>query len=730
MGWDSFGLPAERAAQREGRPAAEITVENIATFKRQIRSLGLSYDWSREFATSDPNYYRWTQWIFLRLYERGLAYLDDVLVNWCPALGTVLANEEVKDDKYVETGDAVERRVMKQWMLKITAYADRLLEDLDQLDWADGLKEMQRNWIGRSQGANVRFRLAEPIGLIDEIEVFTTRPDTLPGVTFVAVAPEHELAPHISGGRRVIALHPITGAELPVLVGDYVLASYGRGAVMGVPAHDERDRTFAQANELAVITVYDQDGAYLPEDMHGLDTEQAKAAQIDKLDEAGAGEGTIAYRLQDWLFSRQRFWGEPFPVVHTDDGEIVLVDDAELPIILPEIHDLGEASPSGDAVTAPLSRARSSWTRVTLPDGRTGTREFNTMPQWAGSCWYYLRFITPTYQGGPVDTEVAARWLPVDLYVGGAEHAVLHLLYARFWHKVLFDIGVVSTPEPFQRLVNQGMVQARSFRRPDGRYVHPADVENRAGEYIDRTDRTVIAVSRIEKMSKSKFNVVSPDEVVRQYGADTLRLYELFMGPLTASAPWDHEGITGVSRFLFRVTNLFLDAMGARSAVVLDGVGPGSRDAELALNRCIRMLDDAISSVDKLNTGISALMTCLKELRSLPTVSVGDAYVYLRLLNPFAPHLAEEIWSRIGDGSLLATAEWPVATAARVEAQEIALPVQVGGKFVRAVLVRPDQSEAEALEAALSDERIAGLLGRREPRRVVHVPNHVLNIVP
>ncbi|WP_258065127.1 leucine--tRNA ligase [Rathayibacter sp. AY1E1] len=729
MGWDSFGLPAERAAQREGRPPADITAENIANFKRQIKSLGLSYDWSREIATSNPEYYKWTQWIFLRLHERGLAYLEDVLVNWCPALGTVLANEEVKDDKYVETGDLVERRVMKQWMLRITAYADRLLEDLDQLDWPEGLKEMQRNWIGKSRGANVRFKLAEPVDGIEQIAVFTTRPDTLPGVTFMAIAPEHELAGHTSDTNPLFAIHPITGKSVPVLVGEYVLASYGHGAVMGVPAHDERDAQFAEMNNLPIIAVHDAEGTYILDGMNGLDVEQAKSVQIGKLADAGAGEETIAYRLQDWLFSRQRFWGEPFPVVHADDGEIFLVDSQELPVMLPELSDVGEPTSDDGGVTPPLSRSSESWKRVTLPDGRMGTREFNTMPQWAGSCWYYLRFISPKFENGPVQLEAAAKWLPVDLYVGGAEHAVLHLLYARFWHKVLFDIGIVTTPEPFQKLVNQGMVQARSYKRPDGRYVRPENVENRDGDYFDLTDGTPIETTRIEKMSKSKFNVVSPDDVVRQYGADTLRLYELFMGPLTASAPWDKEGITGVSRFLARVAHLFLDEGGERASNVINSDQPASRQTEVALNVCITVVDESIQSVEKMNTGIAGLMTCLKNLRSAGTVSVHDAYVYLRLLNPFAPHIAEEIWTRIGDGTMLATAEWPRSTGTSIDVQMISLPVQVNGKFIKAITVHPDQSQAEALEAARSDQQIARLLGDSSPTRVIHVPNRFLNVM-
>ncbi|MBL8936301.1 MAG: leucine--tRNA ligase, partial [Archangium sp.] len=546
MGWDAFGLPAERAAVRDGIHPAVITKRNVDNFRRQIKRLGFSYDWDREVDTSAADYYRWTQWIFLKLYEKGLAYMAEVPVNWCPALGTVLANEEVKDGKYVETGDPVERRLMKQWMLKITAYGDRLLEDLDGLDWPEGIKEMQRNWIGKSEGAEVTFQVQ---GTNESFVVFTTRPDTLFGATYCTLAPEHALVAKITTPAQKAAvdayvaeaknkselvrkeeakkktgvftgahaINPATGKPVPVWIADYVLASYGTGAIMAVPAHDVRDHEFAKTFGLPIIEVVQggtdvQAEAFVDEgvavnsgQLDGLKTLEAKKKMTAWLEEKGLGKKRVQYQLRDWLFSRQRYWGEPFPIIHLEDGSIATVPESQLPVELPHVD---EYKPTADG-RPPLARAGDAWLGVTLPDGRKGVREVNTMPQWAGSCWYYLRYLDAKNGTQAWNPEIEKYWMPVDLYVGGVEHAVLHLLYARFWHKVLFDCGLVSTKEPFQKLFNQGMILAYSYRSESGKYFYPNEIDDREdGAFVKVTGEKVH--KQVEKMSKSRFNVVSP----------------------------------------------------------------------------------------------------------------------------------------------------------------------------------------------------------------------------
>ncbi|MCP4656855.1 MAG: leucine--tRNA ligase, partial [bacterium] len=568
------------AAVRENLHPAEITLRNVDTFRRQTKRLGFSYDWEREVNTASPDYYRWTQWIFLKLHELGLAYMAEMPVNWCPALGTVLANEEVKDGRYVETGDPVERRLMRQWMLRITAYAERLLADLDRLDWPEHVKEMQRHWIGRSDGAAIVFAVA---GGDERFEVFTTRADTLYGCTYCVLSPEHPLVPRITTEDRraavdayvadavakselertdlakektgvatgAWAVHPVTGERLPIWVADYVLMTYGTGAIMAVPGHDERDHAFARRYGLPIVEVIDGGERPVAEAAHvgdgvlvnsefldGLCVEEAEQRMAEWLAEHRAGGPKVEYRLRDWLFSRQRYWGEPVPIVRTDDGELVPVPVEELPVELPRID---EYRPTADG-QPPLARAGDEWLRVTLPDGRRGWRETNTMPQWAGSCWYYLRYLDPHNDAAPFSQEAERYWMPVDLYVGGVEHAVLHLLYARFWHKVLYDCGLVHTDEPFERLFNQGMVHADSHRDDRGRYYHPDDVEERDGK-LWAGGREVSA--KLEKMSKSKLNVVNPDVVIAEYGADAMRLYELFMGPLEQPKVWQTAGVEG-----------------------------------------------------------------------------------------------------------------------------------------------------------------------------------------
>jgi leucyl-tRNA synthetase len=575
MGWDAFGLPAERAADRAKTHPAIITERNIANFRRQLQRAGFSYDWEREVNTAAPDYYRWTQWIFLRLFERGLAYVADVPVNWSPSLGTVLSNEEVHDGKYIETGEPVERRLMRQWMLKITAYADRLLADLEELDWPESIKEQQRNWIGKSEGAYVEFRVASRELRVANgesstrhsplvIRTFTTRPDTLFGATYLVLAPEHGLVDQITtneqraavlayveAARRqsdlqrtaltqektgvftgAYAVNPANGEQLPIWIADYVLVSYGTGAIMAVPGHDERDHEFALRFGLPIVEVVQGGEQPVAESafvragvnvnsgfLNGLPTHEAKTRMIEWLEANGHGQRGVQYRLRDWLFSRQRYWGEPFPVAHLEDGTMVAIPDDQLPVKLPAALE----NPPVDG-QPPLARADEDWLMVTLPDGRVGLRETNTMPQWAGSCWYYLRFIDPHNEQQPFDPALERYWLPVDLYIGGVEHAVLHLLYARFWHKVLYDAGVVSTKEPFQRLFNQGLVQAYSYRDAAGKYYYPHQVEERDGQWVVRESGQAVQ-TQLEKMSKSRFNIYGMDEVVDEYGADALRLY-------------------------------------------------------------------------------------------------------------------------------------------------------------------------------------------------------------
>jgi leucyl-tRNA synthetase len=761
MGWDSFGLPAERQAVKEGLHPSEITDRNVATFKQQLSRLGLSYDWGHELATSDPRYYRWTQWIFLKLYERGLAYQAEVAVNWCPALGTVLANEEVKDGRYVETGDPVERRMMKQWMLRITHYAERLLEDLEGLDWPEGIKQMQREWIGRSVGAEIRFAL---VGHEGHAAVFTTRPDTLFGCTYMVLAPEHPLvdvlttdgqrgpveayrervgkmsdrdrttqavdAPKTGVWTGAYATNPVNGEPIPVWIADYVLASYGTGAVFGCPAHDERDHAFAKTFDLPILEVveggdvqaepYTGDGAHVNSGfLDGLDTTQAKAKAIEWLEAQDAGKGTVQYRLRDWLFSRQRYWGEPFPLMETEDGSIVTVDESELPVLLP---DLDEYRPTEEG-RPPLARAE-AWVNTTTPDGRPAKRETNTMPQWAGSCWYYLRFISPHRDDVPWDPIDEAYWMPVDLYVGGAEHAVLHLLYARFWHKVLFDCGLVSTKEPFQRLFNQGMIHAQSYNdSPDGRgkFYYPHEVEERDGGWVvQETGAPVHA--KIMKMSKSRYNVTNPDDMCRDYGADALRLYELFMGPLEDGAMWEDSGVAGTRRFLEKVWRLVVDNPKLTTEPVEDA------DTERALHAAIKKVTKAMGAM-RFNTAISEMMIFANTAGKADAVSVDWMIDFLRILAPFAPHLSEELHGRLGQEGGVTFAPWPAWDEAKLSVSMITVAVQVNGKMRGKVEVAAEASQEDVLEQARSLDNVARNLEGKTVRREIYVPGRLVNFV-
>ncbi len=765
MGWDAFGLPAERYAMRTGVHPAITTRENIATFKRQIQRLGFSYDWSREFSTTDPGYVRWTQWIFLQLYKRGLAYQAEIPVNWCPAQNTVLANEEVKDGRYVETGDPVERRLMRQWMLKITAYADRLLEDLAEVDWPEGIKAMQRNWIGRSEGADVVFPVADSDA---SFSIFTTRHDTLFGATYCVLAPEHALIDGVTSPAQraavdayraqtarlsdlqrtelakektgvftgAYAVNPVNRKRIPIWIADYVLLSYGTGAIMAVPGHDERDHEFARRFNLPIVqvvapptpidiqqTAYDGDGVLMDSGfLDGLRVADAKECMAAWLEQHGIGKRRVQYRLRDWLFTRQRYWGEPIPVLHRRDGSVVPLPEDCLPILPPELADY---SPTEDG-QPPLARA-TAWINTTDPTtGEPALRETNTMPQWAGSCWYYLRYIDPNNDAALVDPALEKYWMPVDLSVGGAEHAVLHLLYARFWHKVLYDIGVVSTKEPFRRLFNQGMILASSYRDAQGRYYEPENVTRDGDRFLAGG---VAVTQQIEKMSKSLLNVINPDDMVREFGADSVRLYEMFMGPLDATKPWQTSGVAGVHRFLnrsWRVICNDADELDTRRIVDIE---PELRLAGV-LHKTIVAVTEDIEGLS-FNTAIARLMELVNVLTPLESCPRSVAESFTLLLSPFAPHIAEEMWAKLGHGTTLAYEAWPVAdlelAKAAIEQQEY--PVQVNGRLRARVMAAPGLDRDSLLAAVKADPQVQRLLANTTIVREVSVPGRLVNFV-
>jgi leucyl-tRNA synthetase len=766
MGWDSFGLPTERQAQKERIRPEEVTRRNIAEFRKQLDSVGLSYDWSREIATSEPKYYKWTQWIFHKLFERGLAYSEEMTVNWCPAMGTVLANEEVVDGKYVETGDLVERRQMKQWMLRITAYADRLLDDLHLVDWPEPIKLMQQNWIGRSHGATIKFEVQGG----GSLEAFTTRPDTIFGVTFLVVAPEHgmldaaliegegQLANYVREARNrsdisrmeggntpsgvdtgIRAIHPITGNQIPVWTADYVLGSYGTGAVMGVPAHDTRDFAFAKAFKLPILQVitspdryphpvsvdeaFVESGVLIASEtpalsLNGLKSDEAKVRVIEWLSAAGKGAAKTHYKLRDWLFSRQRYWGEPFPIVFDGSGNPQLVSIDELPVELPYLDTaLIDAPTAGaDGPIAPLGRASSDWLQVER-DGTVLTRETNTMPQWAGSCWYYLRFADPSNDSEICSSAQEKYWLPVDLYVGGAEHATLHLLYARFWHKFLFDIGVVSTPEPFSKLFNQGMIHATSYRDQAGKYYYPSEVEEASNSWRVR-ETGLPVVAQTEKMSKSKNNGVPPEDVIVEYGADALRIFEMFMGPVEDSGLWTGNGVKGAKRFLDRLWKLF--------ETKLDSSVELSMELERELHRTIKAVTHDIEALE-LNTAISSLMNLLNVASREERLGARFFDVVARLLQPFAPHFAEELWSKLGREGFVFQAIWPEFDEALCILDQVSIAVQINGKTRGVVQVDAQAGEDVVLAAA---RRELPLLDQHKSfKKVIFVPGRIMNLV-
>ncbi|KRL84292.1 leucyl-tRNA synthetase [Ligilactobacillus apodemi DSM 16634 = JCM 16172] len=727
MGWDAFGLPAEQYALKTGNSPREFTKKNINNFRRQIKSLGLSYDWDREVNTTDPAYYKWTQWIFEQLYKRGLAYEAEIPVNWSPDLGTVVANEEVIDGKTERGGFPVIRKPMRQWVLKITAYADRLIDDLDDLDWPEAIKEQQRNWIGRSVGATINFKVA---GKDDEtLEVFTTRPDTLFGASAITIAPEHELVEqlttpeqkeavqayveevsHKSDLERTdlakdktgvftgsYAINPVNGEKLPIWLADYVLASYGTGAVMVSAAHDERDWEFAKKYDLPIIQViaggdvtkeaYTGEGEYInSEFLNGLTKEEAIATMITWLKEHDAGDKKVNYRLRDWTFSRQRYWGEPIPVIHWEDGETTLVPEDELPLLLPKSNDI---KPSGTG-ESPLANLE-DWVNVVDENGRKGKRETNTMPQWAGSSWYFLRYIDPHNKDVIADPEKLKEWLPVDLYVGGAEHAVLHLLYARFWHKFLYDLGVVPTKEPFQKLVNQGMILGNNH----------------------------------EKMSKSKGNVVNPDDIVEQYGADTLRLYEMFMGPLDASIAWSEDGLNGAHKFINRVWNLVVDENGKlRDRITTINEG----ELDLVYNQTVKKVTEDYEKLH-FNTAISQLMVMVNDFYKAQALPLEYVEGLVKLLAPITPHMAEELWALLGHNESIAYAQWPTYNENKLVEDTIEVVVQLNGKIRQRLKVSRNASKEELESLALADEKVKAELEGKTIRRVIAVPGKLVNIV-
>jgi leucyl-tRNA synthetase len=914
MGWDAFGLPAEQYAIKNNVHPRETTAKNIENFRRQIQMLGLSYDWDREIDTTDPGYYKWTQWIFLQLFNsyfdpvdekarpvshlineleneklvvgpdgsvrsnptlegmeevsgeirverlwreltqqerldviagQRLAYTDEVPVNWCPGLGTVLANEEVIDGKSEVGGFPVERRPMRQWMLRITAYADRLLKDLDLLNWPEPLKEMQRNWIGRSEGAHVDFEIApadahvvstdvasgepgEGDGGGEVITVFTTRPDTLYGATYMVLAPEHPLVDEITPATHretveayrtacaakserermtetkdktgtfigAYAINPVNDAKIPIYIADYVLLGYGTGAIMAVPAHDERDFEFAKKFEIEMRAVVMPGDEWLKEHwrggegiteyraeyhrdpgkfaiaftgvgtainspaINGLPTPEGKAKIIDWLEEKELGRRAITYKLRDWLFSRQRYWGEPFPILLDEEGNAHAVEESELPVMLPEVADF---KPTGTP-EPPLSKAK-EWTRV-VRNGKTFTRETNTMPQWAGSCWYYLRFTDPRNKQRFVDPKKEQYWMAVDLYVGGVEHAVLHLLYSRFWHKVLFDLGYVGTPEPFARLVNQGLIlgeqeytafyagdtpvsasdvrdlseemqeqkavmvayHKQTGERIAGTRVSEDDVERRAEGYVLKSNQQIRVDARAFKMSKSRGNVVNPDDIVRDYGADCFRLYEMYMGPLTQQKPWNTRDIVGMSRFLNSVWRNLIgeDDAPAHKSRVSDGAIPEELDRQM--HRTIKKVGEDIESMG-FNTAIAKLIELNNAMNKLPAIPRGLAENFTLMLAPLAPHVAEEIWQRLGHERSLARRPWPTFDAAKLVESTMDLPVQVNGKLRDKITVPADADEATILETAEKAPGIKQWIDGKVIKKRIYVPKKLVNLV-
>lgn len=768
MGWDSFGLPAEQYAIRTGTHPSISTKENIDNFRRQLRSLGFSYDWDREIATSDPSYYKWTQWIFTKLYQKGLAYEAEVLVNFCPALGTVLANEEVDNGFSKEGRHPIERRPLRQWMLKITAYAERLIQDLELVDWPDSLKKLQINWIGKSEGANVHFTEERSNEMIT---VFTTRPDTLFGATYIVLAPEHPLVNKISTSEQkqkveayqkqtaqksdidrtdlnlnktgvftgAYAINPVNEQKIPIWISDYVLISYGTGAIMAVPAHDERDFAFAKTFNLPIVPVYDpheqtpevrdeirlknrcwtEDGFVVNSShgelsLNGLGMEDAKKTITDWLEKHRKGKRTVTYKLRDWLFSRQRYWGEPFPILKFVDGSMRILDDDELPLLPPEVANY-KPTPDGNS---PLALVK-DWVEIIDPKTcQPATRETNIMPQWAGSCWYYLRFCDPHNKDQAWNPDVEKYWLPVDMYIGGVEHAVLHLLYARFWHKVLYDLDYVKTLEPFQTLRNQGIVVARSYQNEHRVYVDPKHVEEKNGKFFDRRSGEELK-SQIEKMSKSKLNGVTPDEIIQEFGADALRMYEMFMGPLDKEKVWNTDAVSGCRRFLGRFYDM----------ICSDKVSEEASEQAFKLGH--RLVAHVAKDIESLqfNTAIARMMEFINDFTKLETYPRQVLKMAVQVLAPFAPHLAEEAWEILGYTESLSYASFPEVDEKYLQDEVVTYVVQIDGKLRGRFELPKDQTKEKILETACQHPHVAAYLDGKEIEKVIFVPNKLLNIV-
>jgi leucyl-tRNA synthetase len=799
MGWDAFGLPAEQYAVKTGVHPKITTEQNIATFKRQIKRLGLSYDWDREINTTDPDYYKWSQWIFLQLYKMGLAYLADVPVNWCPELGTVLAAEEVPEQ--IDKGHTVVKRTMRQWMLKITAYAERLLDDLEEVDWPENIKEMQRNWIGKSEGAEIEFAVQ---GSDEKIRVYTTRPDTLFGATFMVIAPEHPLVERITSPEQSpvvkayqeearmksdleraeltkqktgvftggYAVNPVNQQQIPVWIADYVLASYGTGAIMCVPCNDDRDYEFAKKFALPIIEILEggelisggivqREGGSLinsttPDgslSLDGLDVPTAKRQITRWFEEKNIGKYAVNYKLRDWLFSRQRYWGEPFPVLIFEDGTHQPMAESELPLKLPEAKSY-KPTGTGESPLATIA----DWVETIDPEsGRKARRETNTMPQWAGSCWYYLRFIDPHNKETFCDPQKEKYWMSVDLYVGGAEHAVLHLIYARFWHKALFDLGLVSTKEPFKKLFNQGMILGyayRCYRNKTNDRVEPKHVEWRVEKqaekaYDKRTqkDLHVIYVApdeviwdndkpyhpetreelevKMDKMSKSLGNVVNPDDIVAKYGADAMRLYEMFMGPLDQVKPWSTKNIEGVFRFLNRIWRVFIDENERLHSRIQDT--EPSLQLQRLLHKTIKKVTEDIEAL-RFNTAISQMMIFMNDLNKVAVYPRSIIEPFVLLLSPFAPHLTEELWQKLGHSQTIAYEAWPKFDPALTLDDEVTLVLQVNGRICDKVIVARGLSSDELEKLALGNEKVKSRIENRRVLLVKVVPDKIVNI--
>ena len=757
MGFDSFGLPAENYAIKTGTHPRETTRKNIANFTRQIKSLGMCYDWDREISTCEEDYYHWTQWIFIQLFKKGLAYEAHTPINWCPSCKTGLANEEVKEGMCERCGTPVERRNIRQWMLKITAYADELLKGLDELDWPESVKLMQRNWIGRSEGAAVFFALE---GMDEKLEVYTTRCDTLFGATYMVIAPEHPLvgklttpeqkeaveayikaASHKSDLDRTdlakdktgvfsgsYAINPVNGKRIPIWIADYVLISYGTGAIMAVPAHDTRDWEFAKKFDLPIIEVlksevdvneqaWTEDGIHVNSGfLDGLNKADAIAAMLTFLEEHGCGHKAVNYKLRDWVFSRQRYWGEPIPLVHCDHCGVVPVPEDQLPLRLPEVSKY-EPSGTGESPLANID----SWVNTTCPVcGRPAKRETNTMPQWAGSCWYYLRYIDPKNDKAFVDRAKEEYWMPVDLYIGGAEHAVLHLLYARFWHHVLYDLGLVSTKEPFHKLVNQGMITSFAYKKANGVIIATDKVEEvSAGKFIEKD--TGEAVEQIvTKMSKSLKNVINPDAVIRDYGADTMRVYEMFMGPLTMSKPWSTQGTIGVYRFLDRIWRI------ATEKRIEDVAVPA--ELEKLLHKTVKKVTNDTATLN-FNTAISQMMVLVNEMNKLEVVPKKVLETLTLLLSPYTPHLAEELWSMLGHEPSVANEKWPEYDEALCAEDTIEMVVQVNGKLRARIPMPTTASKDEMLAEAKRNAKIVPYIEGKSLVKEIVVPGKLVNLV-